>query len=98
MKNSSDVTSNSSEAMADGAAVEAFETGLRGHLLRPGSKGYDEARGVWTGMIARRPALIVRCAGPADVIQSINFAREHGLVLSVRGGGHSAAGNAVCEG
>jgi FAD/FMN-containing dehydrogenase len=71
---------------------------LRGALLRPGDPGYEEARGVWNGMIDRRPALIALCAGPADVIQAVGFAREHGLPLAVRGGGHNVAGNAVCDG
>jgi len=67
-------------------------------LLRPDSPGYDEARKVQNGMIDRRPALIVRCRGNADVISAVNFAREHGLLLSVRGGGHNVAGNAVNDG
>ncbi len=72
--------------------------GLRGRLLHPGDGGYDEARKVWNGMIDRRPALIARCAGPADVIASVRFARDHGLLVSVKGGGHNITGNAVCEG
>jgi FAD/FMN-containing dehydrogenase len=71
---------------------------LRGALLRPGDPGYDDARKVWNGMIDRRPALIARCAGPADVIQAVGFARERGLPLAVRGGGHNVAGSAVCDG
>ncbi|TMJ44877.1 MAG: FAD-dependent oxidoreductase, partial [Alphaproteobacteria bacterium] len=60
--------------------------------------GYDEARTVWNGMINRRPALIARCTGAADVIAAVRFARTHGLLVSVRGGGHNITGNAVCEG
>lgn len=71
---------------------------VRGEVLEPGDPRFDPARTIWNAMIDRKPALIVRCAGVADVITSINFARDHGLVLSVRGGGHNIAGNAVCEG
>jgi FAD/FMN-containing dehydrogenase len=67
-------------------------------LLQPGDYGYDEARRVWNAMIDRRPALIARCAGASDVIKAVNFARRHDLLVSVRGGGHSFAGNAVCDG
>ena len=79
-------------------AVEEFQKGLRGQLILPGDDAYDTARMVWNAMIDRRPALIVRCAGVSDVINSVNFARENNLLVAVRGGGHSFAGNAVCEG
>jgi FAD/FMN-containing dehydrogenase len=59
--------------------------------------GYDTARTVWNGMVDKRPALIARCVGAADVITCIRFAREHELLVSVHGGGHSIAGRAVCE-
>ncbi len=77
--------------------VEAFKASLRGELLRPGDTAYDEARTIWNAMIDRRPALIVRCAGVADVIIAVNFARTHDLLVAVRGGGHNVAGNAVCD-
>jgi FAD/FMN-containing dehydrogenase len=79
-------------------AIEQFGHSLRGRLLRPGEAGYDAARTVWNAMIDKRPAMIARCAGVADVVRSVNFAREHGLLVSVRGGGHNVAGNAVCDG
>jgi FAD/FMN-containing dehydrogenase len=82
----------------DETAIQAFRAGVRGALLRPGDDGYDAARRVWNGMIDRNPALIVRCAGVADVINAVNFARTHHLLVSVRGGGHNVTGNAVCEG
>jgi FAD/FMN-containing dehydrogenase len=78
--------------------VRAFGAGLRGELLRPGDEGYDPARRVWNAMIDRRPALIVRCAGVADVRRAVDFAHEHRLLVAVRGGGHNVAGSAVCDG
>jgi FAD/FMN-containing dehydrogenase len=86
------------DAFLEAAAVQEFAVGLRGPLLRPSDDGYDAARRVWNGMINRRPALIARCAGPADVIATVRFAREHGLLLAVKGGGHNITGNAVCDG
>jgi len=80
------------------ATVRAFAAGLRGPLLSPGDAGYEETRKVWNGMIDRRPALIARCAGVTDVVAAVGFARSHGLLLSVRGGGHNTPGIAVCEG
>ena len=72
--------------------MEEFKKGLRGELIRAGEPGYDAARKVWNGMIDKRPALIIRCAGVGDVIDAVNFARHHDLPLAVRGGSHSAAG------
>jgi len=79
-------------------AFQAFRAAFRGTLLRDGDAGYDEARQVWNAMIDRRPALIARCTGTADVVAAIAFVREFGLLSSVRGGGHNIAGLAVCEG
>jgi FAD/FMN-containing dehydrogenase len=79
-------------------AVETLRTGTRGAVHRPGDAAYDDARRVQNGMIDRRPELIVQCSGAADVIAAVNFARSHGLLLSVRGGGHNVAGNAVNDG
>ncbi|MEW1837469.1 FAD-binding oxidoreductase [Nonomuraea angiospora] len=78
--------------------VEDFAEQLRGGLVRPSDPGYDTVRGVWNGMIDRRPGLIARCAGAADVMAAVSFAREHDLLLAVRGGGHNVSGNAVCDG
>jgi hypothetical protein len=77
--------------------TEKLRAGLRGDLLRPGDDGYDAARKIHNGMIDRSPALIVRCADASDVVQAVNVAREHGILLSVLGGGHGVAGFAVCE-
>ena len=89
----------------DGGAVEvspemlqAFKAGFRGPVLTPDAPEYEETRKIWNAMIDRRPGLIVRCTGTADVVQAVRFAREHRLLLSVRGGGHNIAGLAVCEG
>src|SRR5688500_9450561 len=71
---------------------------FRGALLRPGVEGYEEGRRVWNGAIDRRPALIARCAGADDVQTVLGYARERGLPVTVRGGGHSVAGHAVCDG
>jgi hypothetical protein len=78
--------------------LENFRNYVRGRVLIAGDNGYDEARKVWNGMIDKRPALIVKCTGNADVINTIKFAREKGMEISVRGGGHNVAGYAICEG
>ncbi len=80
------------------AATEAFAARIRGSVLRPGDDGYDDARRIWNGLIDRRPALIARCSGTADVIDAVNFAREQGTLLSIKAGGHNVAGNAVNDG
>jgi FAD/FMN-containing dehydrogenase len=77
--------------------VDDFRETLRGTVLRPDDGGYDEARAIWNAMIDRRPALIAQCAGVVDVIASVNFARERGLELAVKAGGHNAAGNSLCD-
>ncbi|WP_135304816.1 ester cyclase [Haloarcula amylovorans] len=79
------------------SAVENLREQARGEVLLPGGDGYDEARTIWNAMIDRRPAVSVRCAGTADVIGAVDFAREHDLLLSVKGGGHNVSGNAVCD-
>ena len=79
-------------------AVEEFKKSLRGQLLRPDDEGYDQARNVWNGMTDKRPGLIIQCAGVADVINAVNFARDNRLLVAVRGGDHSVAGHSVCEG
>ncbi|VTU28726.1 6-hydroxy-D-nicotine oxidase [Variovorax sp. PBS-H4] len=78
--------------------VAALRAALRGGLVMAGDDGYDVSRTLWNGMIDRRPAAIVRAAGAADVIQAVNFAREHQLLMAVKGGGHNIAGKAACDG
>ena len=80
------------------ATVTAFKQSLRGPLIAPSDESYEEARRVWNGNIDRRPGLIVRPIGAADVMQAVNFAREHHLLVAVRGGAHSFAGTSVCQG
>ena len=82
----------------DGKQIAALRPRFRGALLRPEEEGYEEARRVWNGAIDRRPALIARCAGTDDVVEAVRFARDHELLVSVRGGGHAVAGHAVCDG
>jgi FAD/FMN-containing dehydrogenase len=84
--------------MIEETRVYAFGKSLQGRLFRPQDAEYDEARKIWNAMIDRRPALVVRCASTADVRQAVRFARENGLLVAVRGGGHNVAGNATCEG
>jgi len=80
------------------SAVQELAASLRGELVRPEEDRYDAARAVFNGMIDKRPALIARCAGTSDVIQGVDFARTHDLLLAVRSGGHNVAGKAVCDG
>ncbi|MEN3291393.1 MAG: hypothetical protein V7642_646 [Burkholderiales bacterium] len=78
--------------------LEDFKSQLRGQVLQPEDPGYDEARTIWNAMIDRRPAMIVRCAGVADVRRSVAFARDNKLLLAIRGGGHNIGGSALCDG
>lgn len=80
------------------SAIQQLKSSMRGQTFRPGDPGYDQARTVPNAIIDRRPAIIARCAGAADVLACIRIAREHEILVSVRGGGHSVAGKAVCDG
>ena len=80
------------------AEVESLDAKIRGQVLTPGSEGYDAARAVWNAMIDRRPAAIARCLDADDVASAVRCAAERHVLLSVRGGGHSITGNAVCDG
>ena len=82
----------------DQASIAELSARFSGVLLVPDASGYDDARRVHNGMIDRRPTLIARCLGSADVADAVNFARTRGLDLAVRGGGHNVAGRAVCDG
>jgi len=81
---------------ADG--VERLRARIRGSVLLPETVGYETARLVWNGAVDKRPAAIVRCTCREDVVESVNVARETGLTLAVRGGGHNIAGASVCDG
>jgi FAD/FMN-containing dehydrogenase len=78
--------------------LEGLRKRLKGTLVTAGDPGYDEARTIWNAMIDRRPAVIVRAKSAQDVVEAVKVAKEHGLLLAVRGGGHNIAGNAVCQG
>src|SRR6187399_2616693 len=78
-------------------SIAELKRNLRGRIIQPGDADYDEARKVYNGMIHKKPRLIARCADVADVIRSVNFARENDLLVSIRGGGHNAGGLGVCD-
>ena len=83
--------------MFNETSVQEFRGSLRGSLFEPHDKGYDDARKVYNGMINKHPRMIAQCADVADVIRSVNFARENNLLLAVRGGGHNAGGLGICD-
>jgi FAD/FMN-containing dehydrogenase len=76
----------------------ALRSQVRGNVCLQDEPGYDEARTIWNAMIDRRPGAVVRCRGASDVMRAVQLARDNGLLVAVRGGGHNIAGNAVCEG
>lgn len=86
------------EAGLDMAAFRELRRVFRGDLVRPDDRAYDEQRRIWNGSIDRFPALVARCAGVADVIAAVRFARASGLLIAVRGGGHSFPGLSLCDG
>src|SRR3954467_9837290 len=83
--------------LGDGTLAELTES-VRGDVIEPGDPAYDEARAIWNGAHDGRPALIVRCAGVADVMRAVDFARSEDLLVAVRGGGHSIPGFSTCDG
>ena len=89
------MTTRETDMILGEATVQGFKTSLRGSLLCPGDAGYEDARKVWNANVDKRPALIACCAGVADVINAVHFARTHHLLVSVRGGGHNVAGRAL---
>ena len=85
-------------ARVDSGRISAFRATFTGRVLEPTDNGYDDARQIWNAMIVKRPALIAQCANTKDVQLAVAFAREHDLLLSIRGGGHNIAGSALCDG
>ena len=85
-------------ANLQGGKIEEFKRGFKGEVLLPGDGEYESARHIWNAMIDKHPAVIARCASTPDVVRALNFARDNGLLLAVRGGGHNIAGNALCDG
>ena len=83
--------------MLNESSIQEFRAGLRGGVIEPHNKEYDDARKVYNGMISKHPRLIVKCMDVADVIRSVNFARENNILLSIRGGGHNAGGLGICD-
>jgi FAD/FMN-containing dehydrogenase len=81
----------------DPPAIQELAGRLRGPLLRPGDPGFEATRAVWNGMIDRRPAIVVRTLGVADILACVAFAREQGVPLSIKGGGHNISGLALCD-
>jgi FAD/FMN-containing dehydrogenase len=79
------------------STIEQLRGTVGGEVITPGDTGYDEARRVWNGMVDCHPALVVRCASTADVAAAVDFGREHDLIVSVRGGGHSTPGYSTCD-
>jgi FAD/FMN-containing dehydrogenase len=83
--------------MKEANLADELRPKFEGRLIAPEDGDFDEARKIWNGMIDKRPALIAQCAGTSDVVAAVNFAREKGLAVAVRGGGHNVSGNATCD-
>lgn len=77
--------------------LNELKSGFKGEVISPNDGTYEDARKIWNAMIDKRPAVIARCASTEDVVKGINFARDNGIVLAIRGGGHNIAGNAICD-
>jgi FAD/FMN-containing dehydrogenase len=92
------VTTQGTRVALQDDQLAALKSTFGDRLLTPGSRGYDEARTIWNAMIDRRPALIARCATTADVQQAVRVAAADNLLVSIKGGGHNIAGNALCDG
>jgi len=77
--------------------IDEFKTHFQGKVILPDDEEYNEVRQIWNAMIDRKPVMIARCTSAEDVVQAIQFGRKHNLLISIRGGGHNIAGNAVCD-
>ena len=91
-------TAHVEATILNGELIQSLQERFHGEIIRPSDAGYDEVRAIWNAMIDRKPALIARCVNSDDVVGAVNFAREQNILVSVRGGGHNIAGNAVCDG
>jgi len=98
MENLQTITTPSTETLLDPSTVDAFRLTMRGQVLLPSDHGYETARKIWNASINKRPSIIARCMGVADVMAAVNFARDNGLLVAVRGGGHNVGGKAICDG
>ena len=98
MEGATVATAKTGAAVVDAARLGALQAAVKGEILDQHAPAYDEARSIWNAMIDRKPDLIIRCRDEADVVHAVNFARDHGLLVAVRGGGHNIAGSAVCDG
>ena len=78
-------------------AIETLQGTTRGTVILPGDSTYDETRAIWNAMIDKRPAAIIQCHTPDDVVHALDYAREHGLEISIRGAGHNIAGNSIVD-
>ena len=77
--------------------IEELRVGFKGRIILPSDVAYDDARKIWNAMIDKHPAVIAQCSTTVDVVRAVKFARDHGILLAVRGGGHNIAGNAICD-
>ena len=91
-------TTDGGTAHFSSGVLEKFKRHFSGNLIGEKDQGYDDARRIWNGLIDKRPALIARCSGVKDVVEVVRRAREHDLLVAVRGGGHNVSGSAVCDG
>jgi FAD/FMN-containing dehydrogenase len=91
-------TLNGREAIINAEAIEGLRAKISGEVMQAGAEGYEDARTIWNAMIDRKPGIIIQCRGNSDVITAVNFARDNGALISVKGAGHNIAGNSVCDG
>jgi FAD/FMN-containing dehydrogenase len=92
------MTAQNPDRPLDSTTIQDIRSLVRGRVLDAGQPEYEDARRIQNGLIDRHPMVIVQCSGTADVVQAVNFARDRGLLLSIRGGGHNVAGNAMNDG
>ncbi len=84
-------------SIVDKAPIDAFRSAFHGQVIQPGDACYDKARRIWNASVDKRPGLIARCSGVADIVDAVKFARANDLLVAVRGGGHNVGGRALCD-